>query len=125
MTQRKYTEAQKKSAQKWDAANLDRISVALPKGSKDKIKAHADSTGESVNAFIGRAISAAIHSAPAQPAQPTPEGVPVYLPEDAYSAAQAAADAQGESIAEYTARAIHTQAERDTVLRRIRDSVTH
>lgn len=53
---RKYTEAQKKSAKKWDAANLDRISIALPKGQKDIIKAHAERRGESVNAFIGRAI---------------------------------------------------------------------
>ena len=53
---RKYTEAQKQSAKKWDAANLDRLSIALPKGQKDIIKAHAAERGESVNAFIGRAI---------------------------------------------------------------------
>lgn len=56
MAERKYTEAQKKSAKKWDSANLDRISIAMPKGSKDAIKAHADSRGESVNGFINRAI---------------------------------------------------------------------
>ena len=126
--------ASTRAQNKYIAKAYDRINLTVPKGDKDKIKAHADSTGESVNAFIGRAISAAIHSAPteapapaqpAQPAQPAPEGVPVYLPADAYSAAQAAAEAQGESVADYTARAIHTQAERDTVLRRIRDSVTH
>jgi len=33
----KYTEAQKQSAQKWDAANLDRMSLALPKGSRDTV----------------------------------------------------------------------------------------
>ena len=125
------TKAQQKAVNKYMAKAYDRINLTVPKGDKDKIKAHADSTGESVNGFIKRAISAAIHSAPpeapahAQPAQPAPEWVPVYLPADAYSAAQAAAEAQGESIADYTARAIHTQAERDTVLRRIRDSVTH
>ncbi len=57
---RKYTEAQKRSAKKWDAANLDRISIALPKGRKEEIKAHAAAHGESVNAFIARAIDAAI-----------------------------------------------------------------
>lgn len=57
MSPRKYTEAQKQSARKWDAANLDRLSLALPSGSKDKIKAHAQAMGESVNGFIGRAIS--------------------------------------------------------------------
>ena len=65
---RKYTEAQKKSAQKWDAANLDRVSVAMPKGKKDIIKAHAEAHSESVNGFINRAIDEAIErdgSAPA------------------------------------------------------------
>ena len=50
------SEAQKKSAAKWDAKNLDRLSLALPAGSREEIKAHAAQRGESVNAFIGRAI---------------------------------------------------------------------
>ncbi len=57
---RKYTEAQKKSAKKWDAANLDRVSLALPKGKKEIIKAHASAHKESVNGFINRAIDEAI-----------------------------------------------------------------
>lgn len=52
----KYTEARKQGNKKWDAANLDRISIAVPKGEKDKIKTHAESMGESVNGFINRAI---------------------------------------------------------------------
>lgn len=51
-----YTEARKNANKNWDSKNLDRISIALPKGSKDAIKAHADSQGESVNGFIKRAI---------------------------------------------------------------------
>ena len=51
-----YTEKKKESNRKWDAANLDRRSIALPKGQKDIIKAHAESQGESVNGFISRAI---------------------------------------------------------------------
>lgn len=54
------SEAQKKSAQKWDAANLDRVSVAMPKGMKDRLKTHAATQGESVNAFINRAIDETI-----------------------------------------------------------------
>lgn len=34
----------------------DRINLTVPKGQKEVIKAHADSQGESVNAFIQRAI---------------------------------------------------------------------
>ena len=56
MPLRKYTEAKRDGNRKWDAANLDRISLALPKGQKDVIKAHAESMGESVNGFIARAI---------------------------------------------------------------------
>ena len=53
----KYTEARKEGNKKWDSENLDRLSIALPKGSRDAIKAHAESRGESVNAFIKRAIT--------------------------------------------------------------------
>lgn len=52
----KYTEARKEGNRRWDAANLDRLSIALPKGEKDVVKAHAESRGESVNGFIKRAI---------------------------------------------------------------------
>ena len=40
----------------WIAEKLDRINLTVPKGQKDTIKAHADAHGESVNAFIARAI---------------------------------------------------------------------
>lgn len=36
--------------------NYDRISLMLPKGKKDIIKIKAQENGESVNAFINRAI---------------------------------------------------------------------
>lgn len=56
----KYTEAKKAGNRKWDAANLDRVSVAMPKGRKTKIQAHARDRGESLNAFINRAITEAM-----------------------------------------------------------------
>lgn len=58
----KYTDARKEGNRRWDAANLDRISIALPKGRKAEIKAHLDSRGEgeSVNSFISRAIDTQI-----------------------------------------------------------------
>lgn len=68
IAERKYTEAQKKSSQKWDAANLDRVSVAMPKGKKDIIKAHAEAHSESVNGFINRAIDEAIERDESAPA---------------------------------------------------------
>ncbi len=57
---REYTEAVKKANRTWDSNNLDRISVALPKGQRDIIKAHAESMGESTNKFIQRAINETI-----------------------------------------------------------------
>lgn len=70
---RKYTEAQKQSARKWDAANLDRISIAVPKGQKDTIKAHAEARGESVNGFVNRAISETMERDNGAPAGPNKE----------------------------------------------------
>ena len=46
-----------------DAYNKEKyedLRVRVKKGSKDKIKAHADFMGESVNAFIGRSIAEAM-----------------------------------------------------------------
>lgn len=38
----------------------DRISLVVPKGQKEIIKAHAESQGESVNGFIQKAIQTAM-----------------------------------------------------------------
>lgn len=35
----------------------DRINLTTPKGSKERIKAHAEKQGETVNSFINRAIA--------------------------------------------------------------------
>ena len=51
---------QRKEANKRYLDKLDHIPLRLPKGEKDKIRAHAESRGESVNAFIARAIAEAI-----------------------------------------------------------------
>lgn len=63
------SDAQRKSAQKWDAANLDRISVALEKGKKDTIKAAAARHGETMNQYIKIAIDNRL--AQEEPPQPT------------------------------------------------------
>lgn len=56
MPPQKYTEARKEGNRKWDAANLDRVSIAMPKGKKDEIKAASAATGESMNQYIITAI---------------------------------------------------------------------
>lgn len=42
---------------RYNAKAYDEIKVRVSKGDKEKIKDHADARGESVNGFIGRAIS--------------------------------------------------------------------
>lgn len=40
----------------YNEKNYDRISLTVPKGKKDEIKAYAESKGETVNAYINRLI---------------------------------------------------------------------
>lgn len=47
---------------KWNRNNYDRIEINVPKGDKETIKAHAETTGESVNEFIKRAIKTTMES---------------------------------------------------------------
>lgn len=53
------SEAQKKASVKY-LEKLDEIRIRMPKGRKAEIQAHAQAQGESVNAFIGRAITSAM-----------------------------------------------------------------
>ncbi len=50
------TKAQQRAVNKYMKENYDEIKVRTEKGKKERIKAYAESHGESVNAFINRAI---------------------------------------------------------------------
>lgn len=50
------TKAQQKAVHKYVKNNYDRIELTVPKGKKEKIKAHAENKGESLNGFINKAI---------------------------------------------------------------------
>jgi len=41
----------------WQKDNCERISLVVKKGRKAEIQTHAEALGESLNGFIGRAIS--------------------------------------------------------------------
>lgn len=58
--QTKISKAQQKAVNKYVQKNYDRINVTFPKGFKAKIKVHAEAQGESMNAFIIRAVSEAM-----------------------------------------------------------------
>ena len=45
---------------KWQAEKCDRISLVVPKGKKEQIKAFAENKGESLNGFINRAVDETI-----------------------------------------------------------------
>ena len=55
-----YNEKKRESNRRWDRANLDRLSVAFPVGSKDAIQDAADRAGKSMNRFIVDAVLEAV-----------------------------------------------------------------
>lgn len=60
MEESKVSKAQQKAVHKYVKNNYDRLELTVPKGRKAEIKAHAESHGESVNAFIVRAVNEAM-----------------------------------------------------------------
>lgn len=52
------SEARKRATYKYISKAYDRIVLNLPRGERDRIKTAAGEAGESVNAYIKRAISA-------------------------------------------------------------------
>ncbi len=115
------SKAQQKAVHKYVKTNYDRMELTVPKGQRDIIKAHADSHGESTNAFIGRAITETMErdsAAPQEAAGSSLEGGVVSLPLEAIKAAQEAAEAAGEEVPQFVARAIESRATLDKRKRR-------
>lgn len=54
------TKASQRAVNKYMKENYDRVNLTMPKGKKEIVQAHAESQGESVNAFINRAIDEAM-----------------------------------------------------------------
>lgn len=50
------SKAQQRAVTKYMQKNYDQIQVRTPKGKKEQVQSHAETRGESVNAFINRAI---------------------------------------------------------------------
>lgn len=92
------TAARKKANAKYEAKAYDKTLIRLPKGRLDEIRAHIEPIGESLNGFIGRAISETMErdSGTAQEiaekaAELTRGAGVVSLPSDALEATQGAA----------------------------------
>ena len=58
-SEKKVSIAQRKATDKY-LEKFDEMRVRVPKGQKDTVKAHAETQGESLNAFINRAITETI-----------------------------------------------------------------
>lgn len=54
------SKAQQKAVNKYMQENYDRVSLMMPKGKKDVVKAQAAKNGESLNGYINRAIDEAM-----------------------------------------------------------------
>lgn len=111
------SKSQQKAVHKYVKANYDRMELTVPKGQKDTIKAHAAARGESVNGFIGRAISEAMErdgsGSSSEVRRTTQEGIGVSLIPELLEAAQKAAAATGETLEQFIERAVLTQAQQD------------
>ncbi len=104
------SKAQQKATAKYVKQNYDRIEVKVSKGLKAEFSAHADTRGESLNAFIGRAMMETMERDTSQ----KPTGAPTeaatalegILPSDTLKAAQTAAEATGESVSSFIIRVV-------------------
>lgn len=56
------SESKKRAIAKYNLKAYDRIELKVKKGKKEIIKAHAEQQGESLNAFLNRAIDTQIKS---------------------------------------------------------------
>ncbi len=111
------TTARKKANAKYEAKAYDKTLIRLPKGRLDEIRAHIEPAGESLNGFIGRAISETMErdtsqqpvGAPVKSANPL-EGI---ISSDTLKAAQGAAKENGKGIPSFMARAVDMEVRRD------------
>lgn len=119
--ERKNSAARIRANNKYAAKAYDRINIAVPKGRKDAIQEYAQKQGESINAFIGRAILEAMKRDSGGTASETAQNGPksaqnggvVSLPSETLEIAQRAAEAVGEAVPGFVQRAVETQAQRD------------
>ena len=109
--------ASTRAQNRYIAKAYDRVNLTLPKGQKEVIQAHATARSESVNGFIGRAISEAMErdgaGGPQETAGQPAEAGGISLSPDALESAQQAAGRTGEAVGEFLSRAALAQAKRD------------
>lgn len=117
ITTRRGGKASTRAQNKYIAKAYDRIQIVTPKGRKEVIQAHAAARGESVNGFIGRAITEAMErdSGAGNGTESPSERIPApgSLTTAALEIATKAAQMTGETPPAFIERAAATQAKRD------------
>ena len=113
------------SINRYMAKAYDRINILVPKGRKDTIKAHAEGRGESMSGFINRAIDQTIKrdttGGPSEVAGAhLGEGAISSIPPTTIKTAREAAEAAGEELPVFVTRAVETQAQRDSITRKMK-----
>lgn len=51
-----YSEAQRRSTQKYRQNKVDQLAILVPKGEKEQIKAAAEKAGQSISQFVLQAV---------------------------------------------------------------------
>lgn len=110
------SKANQRAVNKYKKNNYDRIEITVPKGQRGVFQTRASARGESVNAFITRAIQEAIERDAGGPQK----GGAVSLPSNTLKAAQEAAEAAGEGLQQFIDRAVTTQAKWDEMGRKMK-----
>lgn len=116
MPERKNSAARIKANNKYNEKTYDRINIAVPKGRKAEIKAHAEAHSESVNGFIGRAIDETMNrdnGTPSEAAGGAVRHAGAILPPDILENAESGAEATGEALTQFVSRAVSEQRRRD------------
>ena len=67
------SEARKRANAKYNLKAYDRIELKVAKGKKEQIRTFAEANGESINAFVNRAISEAMNEVPRKQAAAKPK----------------------------------------------------
>ncbi len=117
------SKAQQKAVAKYETKAYDKTLIRLPKGRLDEIRAHIEPAGESLNGFIGRAISETMErdasQYPVEASGKAANPLKGIITPDTLRAAQKAAQATGETVTAFLSRAVEVQAQRDRITLRM------
>ena len=118
------SKAQQKAVNKYMKENYDVFQIRMPKGRKAEIQAAAAAVGESLNAYINASIAQRMDGdtsrSPTEASTALSSDGAVSLPSDTLKAAREAEDAKGEALPVFVERAVETQAQRDSITRKMK-----